>query len=181
MNTRERLPPWHEKHRLANGREVLVRPIRPEDAEPLRSGFALLEPEVLRAWLLDGRTELTAADAQRLTRLNPKTDFALVVTDMQPPGEAVIAAHAHARTDQAGHRGEFGIVVSAFIDGLGMGRYLLTRLAKWARSRKLDLLEGEFPASNEGMLALAESLGFRRLPEASHPSLVRVAWRLVPD
>ena len=43
MTARNRLPPWHEMQRLANGREVLIRPIRPEDALPLRAGFALLQ------------------------------------------------------------------------------------------------------------------------------------------
>lgn len=180
MSTRERLPPWHERHRLSNGRDVLVRPIRPEDAGPLLAGFALLEPDVLRAWLLDGRSDFTAADAQRLTRLNPKTDFALVVTDLDPPGAAVIAAHAHARTDPQGKRGEFGIVVSNFIADLGMGRYLLTRLAKWARSRKVQHLEGEIPARNAAMIELAQSLGFHRVDTSSHPTLVRVSADLSP-
>ena len=180
MSMRERLPPWHERHRLPNGREVLVRPIRPEDAEPLLAGFALLEPDALRAWLLDGRTEFTAADARRLTRLNPKTDFALVATDLDPPGEAVIAAHAHARTDLQARRGEFGIVVSRFIADQGMGRYLLTRLTKWARSRKVVRLEGEMPASNAAMLELADTLSFRRMDTSSHPSLVRVGVELSP-
>lgn len=180
MSMRERLPPWHERHRLSNGREVLVRPIRHDDAGPLLAGFALLEPDLLRAWLLDGRTEFTAADAQRLTRLNPKTDFALVVTDLDPPGEAVIAAHAHARTDAQGHRGEFGIIVSKFIADQGMGRYLLTRITKWARSRKVRHLEGEIPVSNAAMIQLAESLGFHRIPDSSHPALVRVCAELSP-
>src|SRR5690606_17109428 len=44
MVARNRLPPWHEEIRLRNGREVLIRPIRPEDAPALRAGFELLEP-----------------------------------------------------------------------------------------------------------------------------------------
>ena len=40
MAARNRLPPWHEQIRLSNGREVLIRPIRPADADPLRQGFA---------------------------------------------------------------------------------------------------------------------------------------------
>ena len=42
MAKRNRLPPWHELTRLANGRELLLRPIHPLDAEPLRAGFTLL-------------------------------------------------------------------------------------------------------------------------------------------
>ena len=48
MAERNRMPPWHERLRLRNGREVQIRPIRPEDAEPLRAGFGLLRPEEIR-------------------------------------------------------------------------------------------------------------------------------------
>ena len=37
MAARNRMPPWHENVRLSNGRDVLIRPIRPEDAVPLLS------------------------------------------------------------------------------------------------------------------------------------------------
>lgn len=180
MAARDRLPPWHERHRLPNGREVLVRPVRPEDAEPMRAGFPLLEPARLRARLLGGASELSIADALRLSRLNPRTDFMLVVGDPEPPGEAVIAALAHAHTDVAGHRGEFTVLVSRFIAGMGVGRYLLTRLAKWARSRRLDVLQGEVPADHAAMIELARSLGFRTVDGASDPSLVRVSLELPP-
>lgn len=177
MAARDRLPPWHERHRLPNGREVLVRPVRPEDAEPLRAGYGLLQPARLRMRLLGG-ADIGAADAQRLTRLNPRTDFMLVVGDPEPPGEAVIAALAHVHTDVAGHRGEFVVLVSTFITGLGVGRYLLTRLVKWSRSRGLDVLEGELPAEHGAMLELARSLGFRVVDGASDPTLVRVSLEL---
>ena len=63
MATRERLPPWHERQRLPNGREVLIRPIRPEDAGPLRAGFALLQPEEVRQRFLSSMRELPAETA----------------------------------------------------------------------------------------------------------------------
>ena len=48
MAARNRMPPWHEHLRLRNGREVLIRPIRPEDAVPLRAAFVLLQPDEVR-------------------------------------------------------------------------------------------------------------------------------------
>lgn len=176
MAARERLPPWHEHHRLANGREVLIRPIRPEDAEPLRAGFDLLEPQALRAPLA-GATGLDAAAAGRLARPNPRTEFALVATDLEGPGEAVIGAFAHVQSDAAGHEGRFSILVSRFIAGLGMRRYLLTRIAKWARSRRLAVLRGELPQDPD-TLQLAETLGFRRDDAGDDPSLARVVLEL---
>lgn len=177
MAAKDRLPPWHERHRLPNGREVLVRPVRPEDAEPLRASFDLLEPARLRGRLSGGGADLSRAAAERVARPNPRTDFMLVVGDPEPPGEAVIAALAHVRTDPAGRQGEFVVLVSAFVGGMGLGRYLLTRLAKWARSRKLDILRGDLPADNAAMLELARTLGFR-VDESGDPALARVSLHL---
>ncbi|WP_133501525.1 GNAT family N-acetyltransferase [Cognatilysobacter terrigena] len=176
MAARDRLPPWHERHRLPNGREVLIRPIRPEDAEPLRAGFALLEPEPTRAPLTGGR-DMTPTDAERLARPNPRTEFTLVATDLDAPGEALVAALAYVRTDAAAHEGDFTLLVSRFVAGMGMRRYLLTRIAKWARSRGLGVLRGDLPQDAD-VLTLADSLGFRRIDGAGDPSLARVALEL---
>lgn len=176
MAARDRLPPWHERHRLPNGREVLIRPIRPEDAEPLRAGFALLEPEAVRSTLVRG-TELSTSDADRLARPNPRTEFTLVATDLDAPGEALIGAIAYVHTDSAGQVGDFTILVSRFVASMGMRRYLLTRVAKWARSRGLGVLRGELPQDPD-VLGLAESLGFQAGDGGRDPSLVRVSLEL---
>ena len=73
MAARERLPPWHERQRLPNGREVLIRPIRPEDAEPLRAGFGLLQPDEVRQRFLYAVKELTPEMAERFTVWNQIT------------------------------------------------------------------------------------------------------------
>ena len=39
MVARNRLPPWHEELTLSNGRKILIRPIHPDDAEPLRASY----------------------------------------------------------------------------------------------------------------------------------------------
>lgn len=176
MTARDRLPPWHERHRLANGRELLIRPIRPEDAEPLRAGFALLEPAVLRDRMA-AATDLSGAGAEGLTRPHPRTEFALVATELEEPGTAVIAALAHVQADPAGQDGAFTILVSRFVAGLGMRRYLLTRVAKWARSRGIARLTGELPRSPD-VLELAASLGFRVLDEGNDPALARIMLEL---
>ena len=78
MAARNRMPPWHENVRLSNGRDVLIRPIRPEDAVPLRAGFALLQPDEVRQRFLHPMKELSADQAERLTRPNARREFALV-------------------------------------------------------------------------------------------------------
>jgi RimJ/RimL family protein N-acetyltransferase len=173
MAARNRMPPWHESIRLANGREVLVRPIRPEDAVPLRAGFGLLQPDEVRQRFLYPMKELSAEQAERLTRPNTRREFALVVAESLPPGEALIGAVARISVDDDGHAGEFAILVSHYINGMGLGRHLMRRLVRWAKGRKLDRVYGQVLESNLPMQALAASLDFRR-EHGDSPGLVRM-------
>lgn len=177
MVARNRLPPWHEQLRLRNGREVLVRPIRPDDADALRAGFPLLQPEEVRQRFLHAVTELDAATADRLARPDPRREFALVAAEPLPPGEAVVGAVARVAILPDSRDAEFAILVSRFIAGQGLGRHLMRRLVRWARGKKLERLHGDVLASNHAMLSLADSLGFRR-EDAGEAGLVRVVLDL---
>ena len=154
MTAPKRLPPWHEHFRLPSGRELLIRPIRPEDAGPIQGAFGLLGPEEIRHRFLYALKELSPEMAQRLTHPDPNTEFALVAAEPLPPGEALVGA------------------------GQGLGRHLMRKLAKWARSKKLDRLYGDVLDTNLPMLALAQSLGFKRVREGDGSGLVRVVLDL---
>ncbi|HEU4772907.1 MAG TPA: GNAT family N-acetyltransferase [Lysobacter sp.] len=177
--SRERLPPWHERQRLPNGRELLIRPIRPEDAEPLRAGFSLLQPDEVRQRFLHSLREISAESVERFTRINPKTEFALVAAEPLPPGEALVGAVARISIDPDGRNAEFAILVSHYIAGMGLGRYLMTRLVKWSRGKQLERIYGDVMESNLPMLSLAKSLGFVR--ESQQDGLVRVSLQLLPE
>ena len=185
MAARERLPPWHERMRLPNGREVLIRPIRPEDAEPIRASFSLLQPEEVRQRFSsdvqrDALSEMTPEAAERMTRINPKNEFALVAAEPLPPGEALVGAVARIAVDDNGRDAEFAILVSHYVANMGLGRYLMTRLVKWARGKKLDCVYGDVFEHNQAMLSLAESLGFERSNRQDATGLVRVRLDLKP-
>ena len=178
MNGGKRLPPWHEHFRMPNGREVLIRPIRPEDAEPIIGAFPLLGPEEVRQRFLYALKELTPEMAQRLCHPDPKTEFALVAAEDLPPGEALVGAVARTSITPRTRDAEFAILVSHFIAGQGLGRVLMRKLVKWARTKKLDRLYGDVLDHNHPMLQLAESLGFKRIREDDSPGLVRVVLDL---
>ncbi|MGV8941243.1 MAG: GNAT family N-acetyltransferase [Lysobacter sp.] len=175
----DRLPPWHERQRLANGRELLIRPIRPEDVEPLRAGFSLLQPDEVRQRFLHSLREISTESLECFTRINPKTEFALVAAEPLPPGEALVGAVARISIDPDGRNAEFAILVSHYIAGMGMGRYLMTRLVKWSRGKKLERIYGDVLENNLPMLSLAKSLGFIR--ESQQDGLVRVSLQLQPE
>ena len=179
MSARNRLPPWHERLRLANGREILIRPIRADDAEPLRASFPLLQPDEVRQRFLHAVKELSPETLQRLTQPQPRTEFALVAAEPLPPGEALVGAVARAAITPGTREAEFAILVSRYVAGMGLGRHLMRRLVRWAKGKKLERLWGDVLESNLPMLSLLKSLDFRR--EASDtPGLVRVVLDLSP-
>lgn len=177
MSPRNRLPPWHEQMRLPNGREVLIRPIRPDDAVPLKAAFPLLQPDEIRQRFLYAMKELSEEQADRLTRPDPRTEFALVAAEPLPPGEALVGAVARISVVPGSREGEFAILVSRYIAGMGLGRQLMRRLVRWAKGKKLERLYGDVLEHNQPMLQLAQSLGFHR-ENAHSPGLVRVALDL---
>ncbi|MCD9027604.1 GNAT family N-acetyltransferase [Luteimonas sp. BDR2-5] len=177
MTARNRLPPWHEEIRLANGRQVLVRPIRPADAEPLRAAFDLLQPDEVRQRFLYAKKELSPETALRLTQPNPKSEFVLVAAEPLTPGDALLGAVARAAVLPGTRHAEFHILVSHYVAGMGLGRHLMRRLVRWAKGKRLECLYGDVLEENEPMLALARSLGFQQSPIEA-PGMVRVSLDL---
>lgn len=174
---RNQLPPWHERLVLANGREILIRPIRPDDAAPLRAAFVLLTPDEVRQRFLHAVKELSPDMARKLTNPDPRSEFALVAAEPLPPGEALIGAVARAAIAPGSRDAEFAILVSHYVAGMGLGRHLMGRLVRWAKAKRLDRLQGDVLDSNQPMLALVQSLGFVR-EHGDAPGLARVVLDL---
>lgn len=177
---RNRLPPWHAEFVLPNRRQILIRPIRPEDAAPLRGVFDLLGPGEIRTRLAAGGT-LDEVAAAALARPDPRAELVLVGAEPLPPGEAMIAGLARARIVPGTRQAEYAILLGNYVAGLGLGRHLMQKLVKWARGRYLDRLYGDTPAGNAPMLDLAASMGFQPSAEAGVPAgLTRLELDLTP-
>lgn len=164
MVARNRLPPWHEEIRLRNGHDVLIRPVRPEDAPVLRAGFELLEPDATRARLLPGTSEIGVDRSRQLSQPDTRTEFTLVVTEQQlPPGDAMILGFARAAMVPGSREADFVILVGRNVAGMGLGRHLMRRLARWARGKRLEALQGDIPEDNGPLVELALSMGFAQV------------------
>lgn len=174
--SRERLGPWRESLVLRDGRTMVVRPIDPADAPALIEGFRLLTPDEVRMRFQHPVNELTPEAARALTVLDPKTDFALVVAEPEPPGEALVAAVARVSLDADRRAAEFALLVPRALSRQGLGRYLLRKLVAWCRRRGIETIYGEVSHDNAPMLRVAASLGFAR--EHADPGFVRVSKRL---
>jgi|SRR5690606_16109614 len=174
MVARNRLPPWHEEIRLRNGHEVLIRPVRPEDAPVLRASFELLEPADARQHLAGGRDAADADLLRRLAQPDVRTEFVLVVTEQQlPPGEAMVLGLGRAAVVPGTREAGFHILVGRNVNGMGLARHLMRRLARWARGKRLEALQGDVPEDNGPLIDLAVSMGFGHV-EGADPGFVRL-------
>lgn len=176
---RRRMPgPWREELVLGDGRTLWLRPIEPADAEPMRWGFPQLNRDEVRMRFLHPMKELPPDMAYRFTHIDPRSEFALVVTEPLPPGEALIGAVVRAVVDPGTRRAEYAILVTHFITGHGIGRLLMRKMIEWCRRKRLEQVYGDVLRENTPMLNLVEELGFRREACPGDPGLVRVVLDL---
>ncbi len=164
-----------ENLRLSDGRHLQLRAIAAADAASIAAAFTLLNEEEVRRRFLHPLKELGAEHLFRLTHPVPGRDFVVVAAEPLPPGDALVGAVARLSCDDNdSHRAEFGLLVSHYITGLGLGRLLMERLFEWCRRHHVAELWGDVMDDNTAMLKLAESLGFHREMMRGSPGLVRI-------
>lgn len=165
---------------LDDGRELRLRPIAPEDAEPIRAGFPLLSAEEVRSRYLHAMKALSEDYLHALTHPQPGRDFVLVLAEPLPPGAALIGAVARLSQQPGTRNAEFAILVSRFLAGHGLGRLLMKKLIAHAKRRRLAEIQGDVLEDNTPMLTLAQSIGFRR-ETGDTPGSVRIRLLLRPS
>jgi len=178
IELKRRLGAWRESLRLPDGRKVVLRPIDGADAPALRAGFSTMSPDDVRMRFLHPMTELTGELATQLANPDPKTQFALVIAEALPPGEALVGAVARASICADGDEAEFALFVARPLRAQGVGAYLLKKLVDWARRRGLSSIYGDVLHENNAMLTLAERLGFVRAHVVGEHGLMRVVKSL---
>lgn len=169
--------PRAEPFTIADGRTLFLRPVRPDDAAALRRAFARLTPEQVRLRVFHRMNELSEEAAQRLTHFDPETTVAYVVVDAG--GE--IRGEARIYIDRITDTAEFAVAVDPSFTDQGIGRFLMQRLLKEGRRRRLYEIWGDVLAENARMLDFARMLGAERTRRADDPGVMRVSFRLAPS
>lgn len=150
------------RHRLRNGEELLVRPIRPEDAEAHGAFFRRLPAEDIRFRFFSPLKELSPAMAARLTQIDYGREMAFVAMRDAPPGpDQMLGVARVIRAVGAETAAEFAVIVDPEMKGQGLARHLMHRLFDWARSEGIRRIVGHVLAENAPMIGFVESLGFR--------------------
>jgi acetyltransferase len=150
---------------LPSGDNVLIRPIRPEDAELTQAFVRSLSEEAKYFRFMDAVKELSPAMLARLTQIDYTREMALLAV-AEIDGQEVELGVARYAINLDGESCEFALVVDDHWQKQGIAHKLMDVLMDVARSKGLKMMEGEVLKTNRTMLKLVEGLGFRVEP---HP------------
>ena len=163
---------------LADGTDVGVRPIRPEDAEKEQYFVQNLSDESKYFRFMQSMEKLTPMMLARFTQIDYDREMALVAVINEHEDQARIIAVARYVSNPDGQSCEFALTVADAWQRKGIGRQLMQRLMTVARDRGIEIMEGEVLSSNVKMLRLCERLGFRSVHNQDEPDVVVVRRHL---
>jgi len=160
------------------GRDVVVRPIRPEDETLHRDFLARVQPDDLRLRFFSARRTLPRSEIARLVQIDYAREMAFVAV-AQAGGRDEILGVVRAVCDPDNIEAEFAILVRSDLHHHGLGQLLLGRLVDWLRQRGTCRIVGDVLADNEAMRALARDFGFAPQP-SPESGVLRFALDLAP-
>ncbi|MDP2785987.1 MAG: bifunctional acetate--CoA ligase family protein/GNAT family N-acetyltransferase, partial [Sulfurimicrobium sp.] len=144
---------------LADGTDITIRPIRPEDAELEQAFVHELSEESRYFRFMRSVQELTPDMLARFTQIDYSREMALIAVT-QKQGKEVELGVTRFAINPDGESCEFALVVADSMRGKGLGQKLMTALMDAARSKGLKTIEGEVLTNNRSMLKLMTRLGF---------------------
>ena len=169
-----------QMRQMHDGRPWLLRPIRPEDAEPLQEFVRGLSDESRYMRFVSMLRELTPHMLARYTRIDYHRELALVATINEPnpvhrghPRERIIG-FAHYLRNADGRGAEYALVIGDEWQRCGIGSQLMRMLIEAAQEQRLTYIDGLVLGANRPMLGLMTYLGFRVDSDEEDPSMRRV-------
>jgi acetyltransferase len=162
---------------LPDGTEIVIRPIRPEDASIEQAFVRNLSPQSKYFRFMQALRELTPQMLVHFTHIDCDRDLALIAVATQHGKEVELAVGRYF-TNPDGKSCEFAIVVADEWQGKGIGTRLLSQIIEHARSRGLELMEGDVLAENRHMLEFVRNLGFSVHPSPDNFAVFHVVKEL---
>ncbi|WP_047552753.1 bifunctional acetate--CoA ligase family protein/GNAT family N-acetyltransferase [Methylotenera sp. G11] len=163
---------------LSDGSNIVIRPIRPEDAELEQVFVRELSEESRYFRFMNSIQELSQAMLVRFTQIDYSREIALLAVRETHGRNAekmeVEVGVARCATNPDGESCEFAIVIADNMHGKGLGSKLMTALMDAARERGLKVMQGEVLSQNSHMLKLMKNLGFTIEPSKEDDSIKSV-------
>jgi acetyltransferase len=167
-----------EYRRLADGMEVILRPIHPGDEALERTFIAGLSSDSRYNRLLSAR-DLSAEEIRQLTRIDYDREMAFVAVAGFGAQDRLLGVARYVK-DANGNGAEFALVVTDAWQREGIGTLLLDTLTEHARAAGIGRLHAITLAGNRGMQDLARKFGFTRAMDPLDATVRLLEKVLVP-
>lgn len=166
---------------VATPRGVLltVRPVEPGDGPAVQDYVRSLSPAARRNRFLGAVSELPATEMAKI--VGPASGRCALVVEIDVDGRPMIVGEARLAFDPEAQTCEFGLSIRDDHQHQGLGAALLTAIVGWAARLGAASVFGDTFATNEAMLGLARSLGFRLRRNPADPRLVRMEKTVAAD
>ncbi len=152
---------WVEQIRLDDGLEVLIRPIRPEDAKGLKEGFKRLSPQSIYLRFLRPVNQLAEEEAQDLATLDYRSQMAFVACRVEDGKDIIIGVSRYAVLDAAQPEiVECAVIVGDEFQGRGLGSILLDRLIRYGRAHGVTTIQAITHLTNQPIMHFIEQSKF---------------------
>lgn len=158
---------------LSDGTLLVIRPVRPEDAEYLQSFVRELSPEARQMRFMGSVNELSPEMLAQFSAIDYRREMALCAM-AEIEGQDVLVGVARYVINPDQKSCEFAIVVSDRIQHQGLGTRLMKGLFSAAQDHGLDVIEGTVLKKNDPMLRLMKELGFTQRPDPDDRDVVIV-------
>jgi acetyltransferase len=165
------------RRQLPDGTDMVIRPIRPEDAELEQDFVRNLSEQAKYFRFMQTIDELSPLMLARFTQIDYNREMALIAVLESYGREKQIGVTRYS-INPDGRSCEFAIVVADKWQRQGIAHLLMQRLISTARSHGLQIMEGDVLATNNDMLTLAAKLGFTITPSGEDPDVEHVVLRL---
>jgi len=162
------------RRQLADGRDVIIRPVRAGDDAAERRFLDGLSEASRRLRFL-GRV---SANEPKLVRFLTDVDYDRHMAFVAESAEGEIVGNARYVVNADARSCEFGVVVGDTWRHTGVAQLLMDALTRAARARRLETMEGLVMSENRDMLDFARSFGFELAADPVQPALVRAVLRL---
>jgi len=150
------ITPW----KLADGTELLLRPIKPEDEPMIAEMLATMGEESLRSRFFEGVPQFTHDRLVRFANNDYEREIAMIA-ELAEPGHKRIIGVGRLIGDPERGAGEFTVLVHDEFQGRGLGFKLVDLLIGIAEEKGFAQIAGSFTEDNERMRELTDALGFR--------------------
>jgi acetyltransferase len=148
-----------EQRLTLRGTEIMLRPIRPDDAHAYAELIRASDPAHVRYRFARLPRNIVPHEFARHAQVDYDREMAFVAAPAAPRDDQALLGEVRMKVYRRSNTAEFSILVRTDMQRSGVGRALLEKMIDYCISRGLSELVGQILVENHPMIALARSVG----------------------